>query len=246
MNAIHKLNAEVKHQHEHIKETKNKTKEEKLMKRLFKEYCIQELYPHSFFAEEVRKLRTNFAFILKDKSARLVEVTSPEDRNGKTTVSINLAISLAHYGKKVLLVDSNLRNPILSSIFFGKDKHQMPGLTDALLNELNIKDIIRPTSINKLDIIATGTHLLSARELFGSKQMKFFTGMLKATDYDYIIFDGPSMKFADSVLLSKQVDGIVLVLQHNKTKKEALNTACRQLNALHANVFGIIVNKFEE
>ena len=96
--------------------------------KFMKRYCLQELYPESHFADQIRKLRTNIAFEVNDKSAKIICVTSPRQEEGKTTVAINLGISFAHYKKKVLLVDANLASPMLAKVFELDGK----GLTDAL------------------------------------------------------------------------------------------------------------------
>ncbi|MCK5026389.1 MAG: polysaccharide biosynthesis tyrosine autokinase [Nanoarchaeota archaeon] len=216
--------------------------------RKLKKYCAQELSPHSSSAEQIRKLRTNLSYILKRKAVRFIAVTSPNTGDGKTTICINLAISEAHCGKKVLLIDTNLRTPMLKTIFLPKEKSSKPyaGLTDILYFNKDISNAVHKTQISNLDIMTTGSNPINKKQAFSSKQIKDLVRELDTFDYDYVFFDTTSMEFSDFAPILSAVNNVILVLNHSKTKKEQLKETKKQLHDLHAKTLGIIVNEYEK
>ena len=213
-----------------------------------KKYYAQELSPNSCSAEQIRKLRINLSHVLKSKAVKFITVTSPNTGDGKTTICTNLATSQAHCGKKILLIDANMRTPMLKTIFLPKEKSTKPyaGLTDILYSNKDINKVVHKTEIPNLDIITAGSNSLNKKEAFSSKQIRNLIARLNLLDYDYIYFDTTSMEFSDFAQILNAVNNVILVLKHSKTKKEELKAAKNQLNSLHAVTLGIIVSEYEE
>lgn len=216
--------------------------------RKLKKYCAQELSPNSSSAEEIRKLRINLSHVLKRKAARFIAVTSPNTEDGKTTICINLAISQAHCGKKVLLIDANMRTPMLKTIFLPKEKPSKPyaGLTDIVYFNKDIHKSVHKTQISNLDIIPAGSNPINKKQAFSSKQIRDLVRELDIFDYDYIFFDTTSMEFSDFAPILNAINNVILVLKHSKTKKEKLKETKKQLHDLHAAILGTIVNGYEK
>ena len=217
---------------------------------------VSHFAPHSTLAESYRALRTNLNFACREGDIKTIIFTSATPREGKTTTVVNLAITTAQAGTKVLLVEADLRRPVISSLF-GID--QTPGLTDVLLGNyefkkavrtiedimmgrLNVDDILETPGIDNLHIIPSGTIPLNPSELINSKTINDFVEWARS-EYDVILMDLPPVLAAtDAAILSTKVDGIVLVYRVGKISRNALKRAKAQLDNVKANVLGIILN----
>lgn len=204
--------------------------------------------PKSPISEAFITLRTNIQFMNVNKKLNSLLVTSSLPGEGKSWVSANLAISFAQLGKKVLLIDADLRKGRIHEIF-GIDKE--PGLSNYLSetaedvagNKENFKKIIRETPEHNLFVIPVGTFPPNPSELLVSMQMKKLLEGLEE-NYDLVIIDGtPCELIADSKILSRIVDSTVVVAEYNKTKKDILKRALKGIRNVGGNIAGIIVNK---
>ncbi|HLT23708.1 MAG TPA: polysaccharide biosynthesis tyrosine autokinase, partial [Ignavibacteria bacterium] len=201
------------------------------------------LRPTSAVSESFKALRTRIQYSkLESKPLQTLLITSSIPSEGKTLVSVNLAGSFAQAGKKVLLLDCDLRKPKVHT-FFKEERY--PGLSDYLFQNVKFEDIIRETGMPGLQFITSGTIPPNPSELLGSIQMKKFLDMLREK-YDYIILDSPPLiTVTDSEILFNITDGTVLIAQANKTPIE---TFWKTYNTLYTknphNLLGCVLNNF--
>ncbi len=175
--------------------------------------------PKSPSSEAFKALRTRIQYAkLEEVPIRTILLTSSVPGEGKTTISVNLAGSLAQMDKKVLLIDCDLRKPRIHNVF---EIDRYPGLSDYLFSNASLEEIIRKTKFENLDIVPSGTIPPNPSELLGSKQMKEFLEKMKK-QYDFIIIDSPPyISVTDAEILFRITDGTILVLRANKTPAEA-------------------------
>ncbi|GAB2974505.1 polysaccharide biosynthesis tyrosine autokinase [Nocardioides montaniterrae] len=189
--------------------------------------------------EALRQLRTNLRFVDVDRPPRSVVVTSANPGEGKSTVSANLARLLAAAGQPTLLVDADLRRPMIASLF-GADAQA--GLTQVLAGDLTMDDALLTTSETNLYLLPSGRIPPNPSELLGSQRMSH---LLKELSKHYlIVIDAPPLlPVADAGLLSGQVDGTLLVLAVGSTYKEQARLAAQRLNQVGGHLLGVVVNK---
>lgn len=185
--------------------------------------------------EGFNTLRNNIRICLKKDSHNKIIVTSPLAGDGKSTCSCNLAISLANTNKTVLIVDCDLRKPVMHKTFNLSNKQ---GLSDILSCLANVSDCIQKTSYKNLSIIPAGSNAPNPSELLSSKEMKNLIDNL-SEQYNYIIFDCPPINVvSDALPLFEWIDGIILVTRYNKTTYPELQKALATIEFAKANLFG--------
>lgn len=200
----------------------------------------------SFASKEAfKRLRTNVVlrFPDGDDPGHVIGVTSSQPSEGKSTVSINLAYSLAELGKKVLLVDGDMRK---SSIHVKLNLVKEPGLSDLMSGENSINSAIQKYESSKsstsFDIIPGGTLPSNPSEILNSKRMGTFLQTL-ATAYDYVILDLPPVGVVtDAVAICSNTDGMIFVMRENYTSRGMLADCLSQLQEAKANILGFVVN----
>ena len=193
------------------------------------------------YNEAFKSLRTNLKFLAMGKSCKKIILTSAIPAEGKSSVCINLATSLVEGGSRVLLVDADLRKPVLHRYL--KLHRARKGLT-TLLSGGSLED-----TILKLD---SGLHLLlsdaippNPAELLGSEQMKTLIDTL-SQHYDYILFDTPPVSVVtDAAVLSQYTDGVILVVRQNHATFEEAQLAKKNLDTVHARILGAVFNDFD-
>ncbi|WP_413307776.1 CpsD/CapB family tyrosine-protein kinase [Bacillus sp. 1P10SD] len=196
-------------------------------------------YPNSFLADQFQMIQTNINFLLSDKNTQTYIVTSPEDGEGKSTMIANLAVSMAQQKKKVLLIDTNLRNPELHDFFHLSNSS---GLTDVLIGRMDFSEVINHTEIWRLDLLTSGPPTKNPVEMLGSKNMKELLNKLKES-YDVILLDSTSLlKLPDTKLLASQCDGVILVVKNGKTKLQSAAEAKKVIEFSKARLLGVILN----
>lgn len=199
--------------------------------------------PKSPPSEAFKALRTRVQYAkLEETPIKTILLTSSVPSEGKTTISINLAGSLAQTDKKVLLLDCDLRKPRIHSVF---DIERYPGLSDYLFSNATLEEITRKTKLENLDVITSGTIPPNPSELLGSKQMKLFIERMK-TIYDFIIIDSPPfISVTDAEILFRIADGTILVLRAGKTPGDAFYRTCEKLMHIDQhNFLGVVFNNF--
>ncbi|MDO5785723.1 MAG: CpsD/CapB family tyrosine-protein kinase [Eubacteriales bacterium] len=200
----------------------------------------------SFAAKEAfKRLRANvtMAFPENELECKIIGVTSAQPSEGKSTVSLNLSFSLAELGKKVLLLDADMRRP---SIHVKVGINKTPGLSNLLRTSNAIAATIRNYKSTKnntaFDIIPGGDVVQNPSELLGSKRMDTLLHAL-ASAYDYIIIDLPPVgAVIDAVTVSKKTDGMLVVIRENNCPRGVFSDCIDQLKRTDINILGFVVN----
>lgn len=204
--------------------------------------------PKSPITEIFKTLRTNIQFMNSKKDLKTILVTSTVIGEGKSWISSNLAITFAQTGKKVLLIDADMRKGRLADLFQLPSK---PGLSNLLSGidekghseEINISKIIKETEVDNLFLITTGNIPPNPAELLETEQTEKLLEQFKQI-FDVIILDGtPCQLVADSVILSRIVDTTILVSSYKATKKEDLQKVKRSIENVGGKIAGVILNK---
>jgi capsular exopolysaccharide synthesis family protein len=199
---------------------------------------LMEFDGRSSAAESYRALRTGLLLSGTGNPPRTILLTSVRSNEGKTTTASNIAISLAQLGSSVLLIDCDLRKPSVHTAF---GIAPAPGLSTYLAQNGKIDDIIHQASEN-LCVIPAGPTPPNPAELLSSGKMKRLVEFL-AERYDHVVIDTPPLgSVTDPVILSTMVDGVVLVVHAGRNKRNAVQRACRELSAVGARIFGIVLN----
>jgi polysaccharide biosynthesis transport protein len=197
--------------------------------------------PRSVIAEAYRVLRTNLQFSAVDRPLRTVMVTSPNPVEGKSVTAANLAVVIAQSGKRVILIDADLRRPVQHRIFSMSNNL---GLTN-LLSDSSVQpdDALQATPVDNLRVIASGPLPPNPSEMLGSKRMSDLIEMLKQQS-DTIVFDSPPvMAVTDATVLATRVDGCLLVVDAGRTRRNAAKRSKDALLAVGAQVYGIALNR---
>ncbi|MGC8780280.1 MAG: polysaccharide biosynthesis tyrosine autokinase [Anaerolineae bacterium] len=195
-------------------------------------------------SEAYRTLRTNIQFSSVDKPIRTLVVTSSGPSEGKSTTAANLAIVMAQTGQKVVLVDADLRRPVLHKTFGVPNN---VGITTALLagDEVDLQSYLQPTEIDNLMILTSGPIPPNPSELLGSQRMKNVVERLAQTA-DIVIFDTPPvLVVTDAAVLSRQTDGVLLIADAGGTREPALVHAVEELRKTGANILGVALNRLD-
>lgn len=201
---------------------------------------IVHTHPRSAVAECCRTVRTNLAFMSTDKPLRSLLVTSPGPSEGKSTVAISLAITLAKGGKRVLLADTDLRRPRLHQSF---RKSLRLGITSVLANAASLDECVQETGVENLWVLPCGPIPPNPAELLHTSSFAKLREDL-GKQFDFVIFDSPPVGVVtDAAVLGPQVDGVVFVVRGGKTTRDALGHTLRQMRDIRANVLGCIVNE---
>ena len=205
--------------------------------------------PRSPISEIFRTLRTNIQFMNQSKSSHALLITSTNASEGKSWVTSNLAVAISQTGKRVIIIDGDMRKGRLHNIF---RIIQKPGLSNYLSgvydNEMGtiltgLEDYIQHTQIPNLDIMASGNIPPNPSELLVLPQMGELITDLKA-NYDYIIIDGtPCSLVTDSLILARIVDSVIVVASCKETKKKDLQRVTENIKNVGGKIVGVILNK---
>ncbi len=198
-----------------------------------------------YISEAYKTLRTNILFSTGDTGSKSFAITSAIPGEGKTTTAINIAISFAQTGKKVVIIDADLRKPKLHKYF---DLENKIGLSNVLsgVYDSNDKRYIQNTSVENMDLISSGHVPPNPIELMSSETMQ---GLLKTLEeaYDFIILDTPPVNIvSDALVLSKIVTGYIMVARSNYTEYEAMNVAMSNFELANIKPLGVVLNDFNK
>jgi capsular exopolysaccharide synthesis family protein len=196
------------------------------------------LSPESAASEAYRTLRTNLLFALVDDPPKVIVLTSPGPGEGKSTTCANLGVVLAQAGKKTLLLDCDLRKPVIHK-FFGL--RNLSGMVDVLVEERKVQEVWNEP-VPGVKVLASGRIPPNPTELLGTQR---FAEMLAGFRdiFDYVLVDAPPEEpVSDSAILATRGDGVLLVLDAQNTRKTHLQQAIRGLEIVGANVFGTVMN----
>jgi capsular exopolysaccharide synthesis family protein len=197
--------------------------------------------PGDAASEAYRALRTHLLYVLRDATVKVVVVTGPAPRVGKSTTCANLGVVLAQAQKKTLILDCDLRKPMIHKVFGLQNTF---GVVDVMAGELTPQEA-RQEPLPGLQVVTGGPATPSPTELLGSAG---FAGLLNQArqEFDYILIDAPPLQsVSDPMILSAQGDGVLLVVDYESTRKGAVRRSMRSLEAAGANVLGTVMNKVE-
>lgn len=212
--------------------------------------------PKSALAESYRSLRTNIQFLSFEREAKVLLFTSSSPKEGKTTTIVNLALTMAQSGNRVLLVDADMRKPKVDRIF-GLDRERglseiilgnyhwkscVKTVTDIITGELGLTDIILTPGIDNLHIITCGAVPPNPSELLNSESTDNFVREAR-NEYDTILFDcAPVLPATDAAVLGRKIDGVVFVYAFGKVSRSSLKRAKAQLDNVKVRVIGVVLN----
>ena len=198
--------------------------------------------PFSPQSEAFREVRTHIDLVRRDQTIRAIQITSPRPGDGKSTTASNLAIGLAHAGRRVLLVDADLRRPTQDAIH-GQPRER--GLTQHLQGTLPVHRAIRSAGIANLDLLVAGTSAANPSELLMSPR---FADLLAAVrqSYDLVIIDSsPLLSVADAAILGSLVDAVVLVARPSTLRRRDAERAREILKGLGTPILGVVANRVD-
>lgn len=200
--------------------------------------------PQATVAEQYRSLRTNLQALSTGKPLKALTITSSIHSEGKTITAINLAVSMAKDmdKKSILLVDGDLRRARLTK-YLGIASEA--GLSELILNGTNLDEALLNIGIENLTILPAGKIPHNPSELLGSSKLKGLIANLKSK-YDYIIFDSPPIvSVTDAGVLGSQTDGVIMVVQANRTQKGVVKHAEALLKQAHAKIIGCVLTNIQ-
>ena len=199
--------------------------------------------PSSVIAEQFRTIRTNIQFSMVDKNLKTLVITSAGPGAGKSTISANLAVTFAMQGKKVLIVDADMRKPTVHKTFRLPNRD---GLTTLLTErDFEIKDIAHRVDTEGLFIITSGVIPPNPSELLASKRMDQLITEFEEL-FDLIIFDMPPViAVTDAQVMASKIDGTIFVVNKDGADKEMVTKSKELLEKVKANVIGVIFNRVE-
>lgn len=192
--------------------------------------------------EAYKTMRTNLLFALRGNGSKRFCITSSIPGEGKSITILNLAISIAQTGKKVLLIDADLRRPSLARLL-GDDP--VPGVSNVLVGQANVETAIRENVRTNLDVLYSGDVPPNPSELLGSEQMQELIEAM-SREYDYVLVDAPPVNLvSDCCILANFLDGVVLLARSGIARKEGVKQAINQLRLTNTKVLGCVINGVE-
>ncbi len=210
---------------------------------------ITELGRYAARTESFRNLRTNVKYIVPNIPAKVIAISSALPNEGKSTTAINLSISMAQGGHRVVLVEGDMRRPKLCN-YLNLAKSEL-GLSTILSGDKKVSiaavnRVAQQFEETRLDLITSGPVPSNPSELLGSPKMTEFLKVLRGM-YDYIIFDTPPLlPVTDAAVLASQVDGVILVVHAGKTKKPQFQGCRAAVESVNGRILGVVLNKIPE
>lgn len=205
---------------------------------------ISKLRPKSVIAEQYRTIRTNIQFSMVDRDVKSIVMTSSGPWEGKSTTSANLASVFTDQGKRVLLVDADLRRPTVQRTF---GLSNVEGLTTLLSEpDKKIDEVIQHVTGTELHALTSGPIPPNPSELLNSNRMN---GLMKRFEerYDIIIYDMPPVtSVTDAQIMAAKADGVVFVIRHGVAQKDSVLNAKELLEMVNANILGVVFNGVEK
>ena len=200
--------------------------------------------PKSIWAEAFRAVRTKVLYLRKGSSIKSILITSAGAGEGKSVAVANIAAVLAQTGKRVIIVDCDLRKPAQQEIF--KKRKNTVGLTNFLTSDCSVVDIIQETGIPNLRLVTSGPILSNPSELLDSDRFRDALAAL-SSQADYIIVDSPPvLPVTDACILGSKLDGIILIVGVGKVHPEMAVKAKEHLETVNGNILGIVINRYDE
>ncbi|SOC44849.1 CpsD/CapB family tyrosine-protein kinase [Salinicoccus kekensis] len=200
---------------------------------------IVEKQPKSPISEQFRTIRTNIMYSSVDTEIKTVLFTSASPGAGKSTMAANVAVAYAQSGKRTLLIDADLRRPTTHYTFEATNQR---GLSTVIINDMPAADVVKETNIENLEIMTSGPIPPNPSELLASRKTSLLLKTF-AMDYDIVLIDTPPLlAVTDAQVLSKIVDGVILVTNVEANNRGHLQDAKALLEKADANILGVVMN----
>lgn len=197
---------------------------------------------NSFVSEQFRTIRTNITFAMPDQEIKSILVTSATPGEGKSTNVANLGVVFAQEGKKVCIVDADLRKPTMHYTF---RLQNIRGLSNLLTTQYDLSEVLNSTDISNLFVVTSGPIPPNPAELLSSKAMDSVIRQL-INDFDMIIFDAPPLlSVTDAQILSNKCDGTLLIVNSGAVENASVLKAKMSLEASKANILGVVLNNYK-
>lgn len=207
----------------------------------YKGKLISSQAPFSPGREAYRLVRTNIQFAAVDRVAKSILVTSPNKGEGKSVTVANLGVTMAEDNLRTIIVDADLRIPSIHKLFGLPNSN---GLTDLLrLPQIEISDHLKSTGIDNLEVITSGLLPPNPTEMLGSQRMDELIQRLEEIADVVIIDSSPVLAAADAVVLSQRVNGVVLIIETGRTRRDATRHTVDRLRQVGANILGVVFNR---
>ena len=201
---------------------------------------ITYIHPHAMISESFRQIRTNLYYFAPAENMRTLLVTSCSAGCGKTSTAVNLAITLAMEGKRVLVVDANFRKSAINRLFAQEGAPR--GLSNILAGQSPAAEVIRKTEIEGLDVMDAGPEPPNPSVLLNSDRMKAFLESQKSY-YDHVIIDGPpALVVSDARILADWTDGTIIVVHAGDTSRGIVQRLIRELRTDKVQILGVVLN----
>lgn len=201
-------------------------------------HLVPAMDPAGSFSEAYRALRTNLLYAFVDSPPRVIAVTSPGRREGKTTTCANLGVVLAQVNKNALIVDCDLRAPTMHKIFGLQNTY---GFVSTLIGERRLQDVCHEP-LPGLKVLTAGPVPSNPAELLSSTRFAEFVDQARQ-QFDYVLFDtSPIQLVSDPAVVARHSDGVLLVLDAQNTRKVSTRQSVRSLEAVGARVLGTVLN----
>jgi capsular exopolysaccharide synthesis family protein len=199
------------------------------------------LEPTSAASEAYRTLRTNLLYAVVDNPPKVIVLTSPGPGEGKSTTCANLGVVLAQAAKSVLILDCDFRKPVIHEFFELRNLH---GMMNIMMGERNLQEVWQEP-LEGLKVVPVGPIPPNPSEVLGSRRfLRFLDGV--RNEFDYVLIDAsPVGLVSDPAILATQGDAVLLVLDAETTRKGALRESVRSLQAVGANILGIVMNNVD-
>lgn len=211
-------------------------------KRTLARKLVARTKPNSVISEQYRAIRTTINFSLPGTEMKTLLFTSASKEEGKSTTSANMAIVFAESGKKVLLIDADMRKPTLHHTF---NLNNHIGLSNLLVGKGELEQSVRGSGIDGLELLTSGQIPHNPAELLDSPMLDSLMAEMKQR-YDLIIFDSPPiLSVTDSKILANKCDGTVLVVNTGKTEKQSALKARDSLATAKAFIVGVVMNNYK-
>ena len=197
------------------------------------------------FTEAYKSLRTNIEFLSSATECKSILITSSVPEEGKSNVAVNLAMTMASAGKKVILVDADLRKGTLSRHLHVSKSRSHSGVTSMLTGNADWKDVLIPMPEPNLILVPAGPNPPNPAEMLASPKMKAFMDML-VKYADCVIIDTPPVSVVtDAAVLSQYVDGVLLVVRPAVTTIQGAQLSKKNLESVNARVLGVVINGYD-
>lgn len=201
--------------------------------------ALEEAPSHSARAEAFRHLRTNLQFVDVDHQAKVIVITSSIPDEGKSTTTLNLAIAFAEAGRRVALIDGDLRRPKVAQYLGMEDA---VGLSNVLAGQVNVDEVLQRWGRRELYVLASGSTPPNPSELLGSRNMAALLERMRET-YDVVLVDTPPLlPVTDAAVLAAAADGAVLVVRSGKTHQARIKLAAARLQQVGSRLLGGVLN----